>query len=88
MKRALYLLVTFVAAAFISNWMVKNDALHGDTFRDAIAFTFMLICITGIGIAAWTKAEEIERKRSKKRNNEIIYLDAEAQKEIEKKETA
>lgn len=88
MRKILFLIVSTIAAANISAWLVKQDTFHGELLRDTIAFTMLVICLTGIAFFTYDKIEEIERKQAKKRDNELLFLEDEIRKEIEKKETA
>ena len=88
MKKILYCIVSFLAAVSIADLLVKQEAYYGDALRDAVAFILFAFCFFTLCLTAYFKIEEIERKQAKKRNNEIIYLEAETRKDIEKKETA
>lgn len=90
MKRVLFFLLVILVAAESSYLLVRQDALHGDFLRDFISFIlYSGAIITGIYTIKW-KLEELEDKRSLKRDFELYELEYKTRKEIEarEKETA
>lgn len=89
MKKIFNFILIAAVSANISFYLVSHDVFYGDALRDGLSFTLCFIGIDSLIYSIKWKIEEIERKRNKKRDNDLIFLENEIRNDIEsKKETA